>query len=204
MLISLLLLVAIHPFLEEGAIARAVFLAFSTGVLLSAAYAVSHTKRSLAVALLLAMPAIVMGWSHLFVQTHTLHLISVTLFMLFYTYTLLLVLRHVLSVQEVTADEIYGALSVYILIGFVWGLGYGVLERLVPGSFHSEVHGLGSADLIYYSFITLMTVGYGDMYPVSPIARSLSVIEAMVGIIFIAVFISRLVGMHTRGTKRST
>lgn len=203
LLISLLLVVAIHPLVDRGAITSAVFLVFSTWVLLSAAYAVSHTKRSLAIALLLAMPAIVTGWSHLFVQTQILHLVSLTFFILFYLYTLLLVLGHVLRAENVTADEIYGALSVYILMGIAWGLGYGILERLAPGSFHSVVsRQVGPADLIYYSFVTLTTVGYGDIYPISPVARSFSIIEAMVGIVFIAVFISRLVGMHTRGPRR--
>src|SRR5207253_1357563 len=82
--------------------------------------------------------------------------------------------------------------SVYILIGLAWGMGFSFLELLAPGSIYSVKGALVPGDFLYFSFITLMTVGYGDMYPVSPVARSMAMVEAMVGIIFVAVLISRL------------
>ena len=108
-----------------------------------------------------------------------------------------------LRTDEVTGDEIYGAVSVYILLGFVWGLAYGLLELVRPGSIRSAGGPLRPGDFMYFSFITLMTVGYGDMSPAGPVARSLAIVEAMVGVIFIAVLIGRLVGLHA-GTRRRT
>jgi len=103
----------------------------------------------------------------------------------------------------VSLDEIYGAVSAYILIGFVWGMGYGLLELLHPGSLRSENGPVGPGDFMYFSFVTLMTVGYGDMSPVHPIARSLAIIEAMLGVVFMAVLIGRLVGLQA-GPRRRT
>jgi uncharacterized membrane protein len=60
-----------------------------------------------------------------------------------------------------------------------------------------------TGDFFYFSFITLMTVGYGDMYPASPVARSMAIVEAMIGVIFVAVLISRLVGLHSGRPRRT-
>jgi hypothetical protein len=120
----------------------------------------------------------------------------------FYVYTILVILDYVLRTDEVTGDEIYGAVSVYILIGFVWGMAYALLDLVQPGSFHTLGGSLRPADYIYFSFITLMTVGYGDMFPIGPVARSLAIVESMVGVIFIAVLIGRLVGLHAGRPRR--
>jgi len=114
----------------------------------------------------------------------------------FYGYTLFLILDYVLRTDEVTGDEIFGAVCAYILIGFVWGHCFGLLDLLSPGAIQKQNGTMQAGDFFYFSFITLMTVGYGDMYPVSPAVRSMAIVEAMIGIIFLAVFISRLIAQH--------
>jgi hypothetical protein len=196
LLVSLFVLVTLHPFLDHSIAGRAIFLVLSTAIFLSGAYAVGGTRQRLAVALLLAMPATIAGWTDLFIHTPAFQLAAAVLGMVFVAYILLVVLLHVLRAEDVTSDDIFGALSVYVLIGFVWGVAYSLLETAMPGSFHSADGALVRSDLFYYSFVSLMTVGYGDIYPATPYARSLSILEALVGVLFIAVFISRLVGLH--------
>src|SRR5262249_4982622 len=99
---------------------------------------------------------------------------------------------------EVSADEIYGALSVYIMMALVWGMAYRIVDFLVPGSFRSHLGHLEPWDLTYFSFVTLLTVGYGDIQPISRFAKSFPIIEAMMGVVYMAVFISRLVAMSPR------
>lgn len=70
----------------------------------------------------------------------------------------------------------------------------------MPGSFNRATV-TDDFDLMYYSFITLLTVGYGDIHPATSYARSLTVIEAMIGVIYMAVFISRMVSMQTQGRR---
>jgi ion channel len=202
LLASLMLLVVLSPFLTGGLLARTVFLVIATSILLSGAYASSSDPRSVAIALLLAMPTAVTNCADLFAPTPMTHLASRIALLAFDSYVLLLVLRLVLRTSAITTDEIYGALSVYVLIGVVWGIAYQLLELAEPASFHRSLEA-AEIDLIYYSFVTLTTVGYGDITPVSPMARSLTVLEALVGVVYMAVFISRLVGMHAQSRSRA-
>jgi hypothetical protein len=101
----------------------------------------------------------------------------------------------------VTADKIYGALCVYLLIGLTWGFMFLTLEGVQPGSFslgQGQPNGIAKdpATLVYFSFVTLSTVGYGDITPLSPPARSLAFMEAIIGQIYLAVLVARLVGLH--------
>ncbi len=86
-----------------------------------------------------------------------------------------------------------------ILFGLCWGLLFALVEQLSPGSFNFPTHEL-SADLlrefIYYSLVTLTTVGYGDITPVTPVAQGFSNLEAIVGQIYLVVLVARLVGLH--------
>ena len=200
---SLVLLVAVYPFLEQGILARATLLLLSTVIVVSGAYAVSATRRHLAFALLLAVPALVTGWTSVFADARPIRYASYAASVTFYVYTLLLVLDDVLRKDDIRTDELLGALSVYILIGLTWSAAYHLVEDAHPGSFRSSSSGgqLTPGDLTYYSFVTLMTVGSGEIIPVSPTARSLTILEAMVGVVFVAVLIARLVGLHARGRR---
>jgi hypothetical protein len=200
LLISLLLLVGLSPFFTLDLVGRAIFLVIGTSVVLSGAYASNPEPRNLAIALLLAMPAVVTNWSGLLHPTPAMHVAGRLATMAFCTYTIFLLLGRLLRTEEVSIDEIYGAISIYVLIGIVWGIGYQVLDAAAPGSFNRALP-RDDFDLMYYSFVTLLTVGYGDIHPATPYARSMTIIEAMVGVIYLAVFISRMVSMQTQGRR---
>jgi hypothetical protein len=111
--------------------------------------------------------------------------------------------RYVLRSPVITQDEIYAGVCMYIMLGFAFAALFYILNTLSPGSFSagdSSGHGEGPA-LVYFSFVTLATLGYGDITPRSHFARSLSVIEALVGMLFIAIFMARLVSMRTDRDK---
>src|SRR4051812_19485120 len=110
LLVSLLLLVALSPFLTGGLVGRSLFLVLATSVLLSGAYASSTDPRNVAVALLLAMPTLVTNCADLFTPTPAIHVAGRLALMAFDAYILLLVLRRVLRTRVITTDEIYGAL----------------------------------------------------------------------------------------------
>ncbi len=109
----------------------------------------------------------------------------------------LVLLAQVFRQGPVTAYRVQGAIAVYLLFGVGWAHAYHITNMLHPGSFNSTSGNLTNVvDWAYYSYITLSTVGYGDITPVRPIARALSMGEALGGQLYLAVLIARLVAME--------
>jgi voltage-gated potassium channel Kch len=125
-------------------------------------------------------------------------------FLAFCTYNRKSLLRAVLTRPNISAESIFGAICAYLLIGLAWGTLYAVIEVTNPGSFQASselADALRSTEtrqsvLVYYSFVTLTTVGYGDITPLSPAARTLAWLEAMMGQFYIAVLVAFLVGIR--------
>jgi voltage-gated potassium channel Kch len=126
---------------------------------------------------------------------------------LFLGYVLWIVVRSVFRAKIVTSDILCGAVSVYLLVGVLAGLAFVLIEYFSPGSFRVSNWTTDAATqqssfikdpgwLLYFSFVTLTTVGYGDVLPASAVARSASVLVAVIGQVLLMVQIARLVGMH--------
>lgn len=118
---------------------------------------------------------------------------------------LLVLLRFVFVARAITRDVLYAATAVYLLLGALFVPIYGLLETLSPGAFRDGA--LPEApvqwqQLIYYSYVTLSTAGYGDVLPISMWARSLANLEMLVGVLYITIVMARLVGLYST-EKRS-
>lgn len=116
-------------------------------------------------------------------------------------------LRFAMRSTKIDAEHIYAALSAYLLAGIFFGVLYHGVEIIWPGSFTAAgaIREFPLFDAIYFSFVTLATLGYGDLVPVSEVARGLAVVEAVSGQLFLAVMIARLVSSHVQtagGGKR--
>lgn len=118
--------------------------------------------------------------------------------------SLLFMLKKVFSEREVTADTIKGGISLYVLIGLWWETVYGAMWAFDRMAFSQPMGRRGAPDFFYFSFTTLTTLGYGDIIPVSDAAKMASMLEAMVGQIYLAVFVARLVGLHVAGSDRDS
>jgi len=150
---------------------------------------------------MVAVASLVARWATELWPSRTLALWDMALAMLALALLTTFVLRHVFRAGAITGDRIRGAILAYLLLGLFWCVAYQLLDYVSPGTFHfperrSISPGRLNHELVYFSFVTLTTVGYGDITPVLPIARTLAVVEALVGQLYPAILIGRLVSLQ--------
>lgn len=115
-------------------------------------------------------------------------------------------LRQVLIGTEMNVNRLVGAICVYLLLGIIWAFAYSVLEFAAPGSFsgYSAPQGLVlDSDWLYLSFVTLTTLGYGDITPVTETARTLAYLQALTGQFYVAVLVAGLVSAYISNKQES-
>jgi hypothetical protein len=106
-------------------------------------------------------------------------------------------LRFAMGAISVDAEHLYAALSAYMLAGIFFGLFYWILEQVAPGTF-TAAGDFSRVSAIYFSFVTLATLGYGDIVPRTDVARGLAIVEGVGGQLFLAVMVARLVSLYGR------
>lgn len=196
-----LLLMLFVPFFIPSSVERYVMAAAVIFLMLSALAAAADTARRFHIGVALVIPAAV-TWFAPDVATVSLMPISRAVSILFFGYVSYTLLQHVVRAREVDAQILFGAASVYLLIALVWGLLYEVVEAVRPGSLAIYGSPMTAADssggaIMYYSFVTLTTLGYGDIAPLSQFTRLLAMLEAVLGQLFMVFLVARLVGVHT-------
>jgi hypothetical protein len=203
LLISILFLFTLKPFLESFIRIRFLMDIFISVILFSSIYAVSKRRSVFISALLISLPMFVSLWSGYSGKIPSSLAVGRIFGALFFAFTAIVILLHVFKERKITADVIIGAICVYFLIGLMWAFIFSVLEIFQPGSFHIEQSlGVRLSDFSYYSFVTLTTLGYGDITPLSPPARSLCLLEAITGQLYLAVMIAGLVGIYVSQSRQ--
>jgi len=207
LLVALLALLFAYPFLDDSLPHRLVGGFLNVAILVTAAYAASESRRTFLVAVFLAAPSFGLQVAHSFTRGAVVGELLFLMYAIFYGFTIVHVLRYVLTPGDVTVDKICGAISGYILAGLLWTALYLFLDQIHPGSFaYSGVKDstelLTFPDLLYFSFVTLTTTGYGDVVPVTGHARSLAILEQLAGTFYIAILIARLTGLYQGGGPR--
>ena len=124
----------------------------------------------------------------------------------FYIWAIWLAMKQVLFSGVVDSNKIVGAICIYLLMGLIWTMMYLFIAQAVPGAFNGLEQLLwydNFADVAYYSYVTLTTLGYGDISPVAPIARFLVYMEAVVGVFYMAILVASLIGVGINESKRN-
>ena len=119
--------------------------------------------------------------------------------LLFYLFTTFLAFEVLFTGEQIDLNMIMGSICVYILVGICWSIFYFFESTIHPGAFNGidvDISKSRFTDLLYYSYVTLSTLGYGDITPVTPIARTLAFLEALFGQFYIAILVASFVGMH--------
>jgi hypothetical protein len=207
LLITLILWFVLSPFLEGLIRLSILFDLFVTFILLSGILAVIQKKSVFIFGLIFALFTIILRWSTHLLDISSMEVVNNILSILFMGFIVGIILSYLFKEEEITSDVIMGAICGYFLIGLLWNSVYALLETLEPSSFQvSQAHVAGGPDFIYYSFVTLTTLGFGDITPISKPAQSLSLLEAVMGQLYLAILVARLIGIHIAQshTKKSS
>jgi len=202
LLIALALLIFFVPFVEAIKCVPLIVSALLSLVLLAGVLTVASRGRTLTVALLLAIPAVAARWINHFQP----HLVPSAIFLVagigLVAFVVFHLLRFVLRASSVDGEVLCASISAYLMLGLIWTMAYWLVEQLTPGAFAFNTttgtkETMEGFNAFYFSLITLSTVGYGDITPVSKVARMLAAMEAMTGLFYVAVLIARLVALYS-------
>lgn len=202
LLVALAALLICAPFVEELRGGHLILSALFSLVLLAAVFAVAARKRTLIIAIALAVPAITGRWINHFRPDLVHPAVFLVCALLLLAFVITHLLRFILRAPVVTLEVLCASISVYLMLGLMWTIAYWLVDQLTPGGAFSFNTNRGAQSMngftgFYFSFITLSTVGYGDITPVSRFARWLAAMEAMVGLLYVAVLIARLVSLYS-------
>ena len=196
--IALLCFFVISPLLR-GFIGIQVLLdIFLSAIFITALYTFSRKKHLLLIGTLLALPMLAAIWSPYFVKIPFMNLAGQCFGIVFMAFMVVTILSFVFKQYDITLDVIYATVVVYLLTAIMWAFIFRVIDVLQPGSF-TITQGLGEETrftFIYYSLVTITTLGYGDITPVTDVAKSFSALEAVIGQIYLVLLVARLVGIN--------
>jgi voltage-gated potassium channel len=202
LLIALAVLLICAPFVEEVEGGHLILSVLFSLVLIAAVFAVANRKRTLVIALVLAVPAIAGRWINHFRPDLVSSVVFLVCALLLLAFVIGHLLHFVLRAPIVNMDVLCASIAAYLMLGLTWTVAYWLVDQVTPGGAFAFNTGGGTQSMngftgFYFSFITLSTVGYGDITPVSRVARWLAAIEAMTGLLYVAVLIARLVSLYS-------
>ena len=202
LLIAIVVLLVSAPFVEELEGGHFILSVLFSLVLIAAVFAVANRKRSLVIALALAIPAITARWINQLRPDLVHPAVFLVCALVLLTFVIGHLLYFVLRAPVVNVEVLCASIAAYLMLGLTWTVAYWLVDQLTPGgafSFNTTrgAHSMNGFTGFYFSFITLSTVGYGDITPVSQAARWLAAMEAMTGLLYVAVLIARLVSLYS-------
>ena len=208
-MIALAALIVAFPFVEKLQTGNFIISILFTVVLISGVLAVQERRSVLIIAAILALPTLACRWLHQYrpdIVPAELFLVGAIAFILFVVVRLL---RFILTASSVTADVLMTAVSAYLMLGLLWAMAYWFVAEVTPNAFSFNVSVAGDTSMkgfnsLYFSFVTLSTVGYGDITPAASSVRMLAAAEAIIGLLYVGVLIARLVAIHSTSKPNVT
>jgi hypothetical protein len=176
-------------------------------VLLSGFLAIGERHRAITWGIVLVAPALAGKWLDHWAPGRLPAATFMTPALLFIAFVIAHLMRFILRARRIDSEVLSAALANYLMLGLLWAFGYILEAGLNPGAFAFSTgpdssHSMKGFTALYFSFITLTTVGYGDIAPVSGAARLLAMVEATTGSMYLAVLISRLVSLYSSSPPR--
>ena len=199
--LSLLAALIIYPYAENHGFGYYAFRIMGSAAIVFCVYAASFRRSLVIVAIALSIPAFTQRILNLSANASALSILNIVLSFSFDAFIVVVIFRRVFGPQKPTSETIFGALCIYLLLGFAFASIYGMLSLLDPRAFYLNpavnTHSVPDRlDFVYYSYATMTSLGGAGITPVSGEARSVTVMEALIGVLYLAVLISRLVGAY--------
>ena len=198
LIVFIVALIVLGPFIE-GFIGLRLFMnLFFSIILIATIYAVSEKKTHIIIAVILIIPALVAVWTPDIPMQNTLLTIGYICGLVVFAFAVILILNFLFSEETVTRQTISAAVAVYLLLAVMWTFIYRLIENLFPASFAVAHDKLQDAPNIYlyFSLVTITTLGYGDITPTGSKAISMAVLEAITGQIYLVVVVAWFVGLY--------
>ena len=205
LLITELSLIVIFPLTVGSGVEAHFFRLLTTALFAVSLYTALGNRRVTTVALMLGVPSVAIYIAVTLGYLPRFHLLATVLGSVYLMFMTGVFIYEVLSHPAVTSDTLYGAIAAFLLVGFTCGLIYAAVQQISPGSFLDTVdtsREIRPPEFIFFSFTTLTTVGYGDVVPRHGFAKSIAILESLMGVMYPAVFVGRLIGLHS-ATRRS-
>jgi voltage-gated potassium channel len=206
LLLSVLLFVMLHPFIESSRIGGLILLLLVYLTLATAALDL-HEKGTFGwIALFLVLPSMLATLVGVIHPARTLVIVNFASMALIFALVSVGLFSYLGQPGSITSGRIYASASLYLILALFWFALYNVCEEVHPGSFvHMAATGpvrVLRSEFTYFSLITLTTVGYGDIVPVSPVTRTLAALEGATGVLYIAITVARLVAAYQQTDDR--
>ncbi len=198
LLFSLLLMIAIQPLDVIGGKFGLILDIILAVIFISAINSISGNRKILLGGILLALPAMAVVWSKYFVVSRQMTITGYLLATAFFAYTIAVIIAFIAKQRWITVNVIVAAAVVYLLMALMWSMLYRAVEMIHPGSFHlAQGHSPAEGStFFYFSMVTLTTLGYGDIFPITSGAKAYAILEALIGQIYLVFVVARLVGVH--------
>jgi hypothetical protein len=203
----LLATLIVYPYAETTRFGYYAFRIFGSAAILISVYAANVRRTLLILAIALAVPSILQHIILPRIHFGSFAMLNITLSFVFDVIIIVVIFRHVFSAVETNSETIFGALCIYLLVGFSFASIYGLLVAFEPNAFyldpHVNLHAIPDRfDFVYYSFGTMTSLGAAGITPVTEQARSVTILEAILGVLYLAVLIARLMGAYRSAPKR--
>ncbi|MDG6257808.1 MAG: ion channel [Methanomicrobiaceae archaeon] len=194
-LLSIILLLLAFPLADQAGYGESVLKLPFTLVIFSGIHAMQRNRVILVLGIIIGIPAIVARWIVSDLPFNSSELYVLIFSILFFSLLCLFILSRVLGEDRITRDTIFGAIGIYLCLGITWALSYQFVEILIRGALSNVPN---ETAYVYFSFVTLTTLGYGDITPLIPVTESMAIFEAVIGQLYLAILIARLVSSLKR------
>jgi hypothetical protein len=203
----LLATLLLYPYAEASPFGYYTFRVLGSAAILLTVYAANFRRGLMVFALLLAIPAVYQHIQFPRASANTLSIVSITLSFVFDVFVVVIIFRHVFSKEQANSETIFGALCIYLLVGFSFASIYGMVAELQSNAFYldpvTNLHKVPDRfDFIYYSFGTMTSLGAAGITAVTAEARSISILQTILGVLYLAVLIARLMGAYRPDPRR--